>query len=123
MARSFLRASLGTLLLAAGTTGGLVRAEEGLVEPASYSAMEAGPIAGEFENVSNSSNCNRWEATAALLYLQPVSDNMQYGTLVTPLPAPSPHWVNQAAETSLSPAFNVGVRYIVPENGNDVRVS
>ena len=124
MARSFLRASLGTLLLAAGTRDGLVRAEEGMVEPASYSAaMEAGPIAGQFENVSNSSNCNRWEATAALLYLQPISDNLQYGTLVSPLPAPSPHWVNQAVETSLSPAFNVGLRYIVPENGNDVRLS
>jgi len=124
MARSFLLASLGTLLLTATTTGGLARAEEGVVEPASYSAaMEAGPLAGEFENVSNSSNGNRWEATAALLYLQPVSDNLQYGTLVSPLPAPSPHWVNQAVETSLSPAFNVGLRYIVPESGNDLRAS
>jgi hypothetical protein len=116
---------LGTFLLAAaGTTSGLVRADEGLTEQAAYaSPHEAGPIAGQFQNASSSNCGNRLEATAALLYLQPLADNLQYGTLVSPLPAPSPHWVNQAVETSLSPAFNVGLRYILPENGNDVRLS
>lgn len=121
MARLFLRASLGTFLLAAGTSDGLVRADEGMVEPATYSsaAMEA----GQFQNASSGSGGNHLEVTAALLYLQPVADNLEYGTQVTPLPAPSPHWVNQSVETSLSPAFNVGLRYIVPESGNDLRAS
>lgn len=71
----------------------------------------------------NSNGDNRVEFTAALLYLQPTAGNLEYGTRVNPLPAPSPHWNNQAVEVGLSPAFEVGMRYIVPCTGNDIGAS
>ena len=42
----------------------------------------------------------RFEGSAAFLYLQPGGGNLQYGTLVTPLPLPSPNWANQSLEPS-----------------------
>ena len=63
----------------------------------------------------------RLEASASLLYLQPGSGSLEYGTLVSPLPAPSPHWENQAISPKSSPAFNFGLRYFVPESGIDIR--
>ena len=65
----------------------------------------------------------RFEANASLLYLQPGSGSLEYGTLVSPLPAASPHWENQSIRPGFSPAFNVGLRYFVPENCNDIRSS
>jgi hypothetical protein len=65
----------------------------------------------------------RLEASATLLYLQPGSGNLEYGTLVSPLPPATPHWQNQSIRPSLSPAFNFGFRYFVPETGNDLRAS
>ena len=52
-----------------------------------------------------------FEATASLLYLQPLSGNLQYGTLVTPFPLVSPHWADQTVNPDLTPAFNIGIRY------------
>ncbi|QDT73867.1 Lpg1974 family pore-forming outer membrane protein [Lacipirellula limnantheis] len=130
MSGTLLRASLHALLWGAVTTSGVVQAVEGNVEQAAYSTLPVtGPAGAPLEGLvqpassSSSSGGNRVEATAALLYLQPLADNLQYGTQVSPLPAPSPHWVNQAVDTSLSPAFSVGLRYIVPDNGNDVRAT
>jgi hypothetical protein len=60
---------------------------------------------------------------ASLLYLQPGSGSLEYGTLVSPLPAPSPHWENQAIKPNFSPGFNIGIGYFVPETGNDIRTS
>jgi|GEM_PF-997874 len=65
----------------------------------------------------------RLEASATLLYLQPGSGSLEYGTLVSPLPPASPHWENQSIRPGLSPAFNFGLRYMVPETGNDLRSS
>jgi hypothetical protein len=65
----------------------------------------------------------RFAVSASLLYLQPGSGSLEYGTLVSPLPAPSPHWDNQSIRPGFSPAFNVGVRYFVPDNCNDIRSS
>lgn len=65
----------------------------------------------------------RIEATASLLYLRPGSGSLEYGTLVSPFPAASPHWENQAIRPDLSPAFNFGLRYRVSETGNDIRTS
>ncbi|BBO33497.1 Lpg1974 family pore-forming outer membrane protein [Lacipirellula parvula] len=127
MAR-FSRWSLGLLLAsAAGSAAAAADApatvEQGFVDPASYGATyQATALAGQLQKPA--AECyNRLEFSAALLYLQPIADNLEYGTQVTPLPAPSPHWVNQGVDPGLSPAFNVGLRYIVPENGNDVRLS
>lgn len=65
----------------------------------------------------------RFEVTSAFVYLKPGSGNLEYGTLVSPLPPLSPHWENQAIDPSYSPAFNLGARYLVPETGNDLRTS
>jgi hypothetical protein len=65
----------------------------------------------------------RLEVNASLLYLQPGSGSLEYGTLVSPLPAASPHWENQAISPNYSPAFNLGLRYFVPETCNDLRTS
>lgn len=59
----------------------------------------------------------------SLLYLQPGSGNLEYGTLVYPLPAASPHWENQALEPGFSPAFDVGFSYRLAESANDIRVN
>jgi len=56
-----------------------------------------------------------------LLYLQPGGGNLQFGTLVTPLPLPSPNWANQSLDPKLSPAFRVGFAYL-PTPSDDVEV-
>lgn len=63
------------------------------------------------------------ETFGAFLYLQPSSGNLEYATLVSPLPAPSPHWQNQAITPDLSPAFNVGVRFFLNNPSNDIQTS
>lgn len=59
--------------------------------------------------------------SASLLYLQPGSGNLEYGTLVHPLPAASPHWENRALEPGFSPAFDIGFSYLFAESSNDIR--
>ena len=54
----------------------------------------------------------RFEISGSLLYLQPSAGNLEYGTLISPLPLVSPHWENQALKPNFSPAFEIGVRYI-----------
>jgi hypothetical protein len=55
------------------------------------------------------------EISGSLLYLKPSTGNLEYGTLVTPLPLVSPGWENQALDPDYSPAFGIGVRYIANE--------
>jgi hypothetical protein len=52
-----------------------------------------------------------FEVSASLLYLQPLSGNLQYATKITPFPFQTPHWNDQTVNPDLTPAFNVGVRY------------
>jgi hypothetical protein len=60
--------------------------------------------------------------TAALLYLQPNSGSLEYGTLVSPLPVPSPHWQNESINPNFSPAFRIGGRYAMA-NANDIQAN
>jgi Legionella pneumophila major outer membrane protein precursor len=62
-----------------------------------------------------------YEVSGSLLFLQPGSGDLEYGTLVSPFPLPTPNWVNQSLMPNFSPAFNVGLRYI-PSESNDVRL-
>ena len=62
-----------------------------------------------------------FEVSASLLYLQPGAGNLEYGTLVSPLPVPSPNWENESISPKYTPAFNFGLSYFVPESGNDIR--
>lgn len=137
-----MKTTLFSFLTATAVTFGLVvervRAEEGpfadlpapqsLTEPSFSLAAEA---ADDPENTSifrevfapRYGNLPRFQAFADLLYLQPGAGNLEYGTLVSPLPAPSPHWENQTIKPNFSPGFNIGFRYMVPETGNDFRKS
>jgi hypothetical protein len=58
----------------------------------------------------------RFEISGSLLYLQPSAGNLEYGTLVTPLPLVSPSWENQLLKPNYSPAFSIGARYIANES-------
>jgi hypothetical protein len=58
------------------------------------------------------------ETSASLLFLQPSSGNLMYGTLVNPFPFLSPHWSDQVVQPEFSPTFNVGARYHFDGGGN-----
>ncbi len=62
----------------------------------------------------------RFEVSGSLLFLQPGAGNLEYATLVNPLPAASPHWDNQSLRPDFSPAFTVGFRYMANES-NDIQ--
>jgi len=66
-----------------------------------------GPI-----DIATASPPHRFEVSGSLLYLQPGAGNLEYATLVSPLPLPTPNWSNQSVSPSFSPAFSVGLRYI-----------
>jgi hypothetical protein len=60
-----------------------------------------------------------FEVSGSLLFLQPGAGNLEYGTLITPLPIVTPSWANQALAPNFSPAFRVGGRYM-PNESNDI---
>ena len=64
----------------------------------------------------------RFEVSGSLLYLQPGAGNLEYGTLVTPLPLVTPNWSNQSLKPDFSPAFRFGARYM-PTAANDVELN
>jgi hypothetical protein len=61
----------------------------------------------------------RFELSGSLLFLQPGAGNLEYGTLVSPLPIATPNWSNQSLAPNFSAAFRVGARYI-PNESNDI---
>jgi Legionella pneumophila major outer membrane protein precursor len=65
---------------------------------------------------------HHFEVSGSLLDLQPGAGNLEYGTLVTPLPITTPNWANQSLKPDFSPAFNVGARYIANES-NDIELN
>jgi hypothetical protein len=67
-------------------------------------------------------NSPRFEISGSLLFLQPGAGNLEYATLVNPLPAVSPHWTNQSLTPQYSPAFGVGFRYM-PDASNDIALN
>jgi hypothetical protein len=64
----------------------------------------------------------RFEVSGSLLYLQPGAGNLEYGTLVTPLPLVTPNWNNQSLKPDFSPAFNFGLRYR-PTEADDIQLN
>jgi hypothetical protein len=80
--------------------------------------------------VENEYSCDTMECTgpcvetfAALLYLQPGSNNLEYASLVDTLPVLSNQWNNQAITPSMTPAFNVGLRFFLAAPGSDLQTS
>ncbi len=64
----------------------------------------------------------RFEVSGSLLFLQPGAGNLEYGTLVTPLPLVTPSWANESLTPNFSPAFRVGARYM-PNASNDIELN
>jgi hypothetical protein len=73
-------------------------------------------------NITISKPQPRFEVSGSLLYLQPGAGNLEYGTLVTPLPLVTPNWNNQSLKPDFSPAFNFGLRYR-PTGADDIQLN
>lgn len=86
--------------------------------------LSTASLAVQAQNVdfTSSNSPSTIETSSSLLFLQPGTGTLQYGTLVNPLPAESPHWVNQHIDPDYSPAFNVGVGYYL-DSGRDIRLN
>jgi len=65
---------------------------------------------------------HHFEVSGSLWYLQPGADDLEYATLVSPFPLPTPNWSNQSLNPSFSPAFSFGFRYI-PIESNDLELN
>jgi hypothetical protein len=112
MTNSFVRLLLGTFIWA--TVAISVRAQDALIPQVAD---------GKTIDFGGSNSPSRFEVSASLLYLQPGAGNLEYATLVTPLPLPSPDWSNQAISPNFSPAFHVGLRCLFAEPVNDFQVN
>ena len=64
----------------------------------------------------------RFEVSGSLLFLQPGAGNLEYGTLTTPLPLPTPNWSNQSLKPNFSPSFAIGARYMA-SNSDDIQLN
>jgi len=63
-------------------------------------------------------------AEAAILWLKPGASNLNYVIWNQGTPVQSPSWAERELNTSFSPAFEVGLRYIFPKaGGKDARVN
>jgi hypothetical protein len=109
---SFSRLWLVMFIMA--TAGISVRAQD---------ALTSRDTDGQSVGFSGWNSLSHFEASATLLYLQPGAGNLEYATLVTPLPAPSPDWSNRAVQPALSPAFNIGLRYRFEESIHDIQAN
>ena len=83
-------------------------------------AMDAN--AGQVVRARRGTAQPRFEVDGTLLFLQPGGGNLEYGTLVTPLPLPTPNWDNQALKPDYKAAFRVGARYM-PNESNDIALN
>jgi hypothetical protein len=61
-------------------------------------------------------NSPRFEISGSLSFLQPGAGNLEYGTLTTPLPLPTPSWNNQSLKPKFSPSFTLGARYMASDS-------
>jgi Legionella pneumophila major outer membrane protein precursor len=77
---------------------------------------------GDKNLIGASNPAYRFEIRGSLLYLQPGAGNLEYATLVTPLPLPTPNWANQSLSPDLSPAFRFGLGYMATPS-NDIQVN
>jgi hypothetical protein len=67
-------------------------------------------------------NSPRFEVSGTLSFLQPGAGNLEYGTLTTPLPLPTPNWANQSLKPNFRPSFSIGARYMADEF-NDIQLN
>ena len=95
-----------------------VESNPALASRAQY--LDAG--AGQVVGVRTLNPPPRFEISGSLLFLQPGAGNLEYGTLVNPLPPATPHWTNQSLKPDFSPAFNFGLRYRATE-ADDIQLN
>src|SRR5580704_8310507 len=64
----------------------------------------------------------RFEISGSLMYLQPGAGDLEYGTLITPLPITTPDWANQSLKPGFTPSFRIGARYM-PGEADDIELN
>jgi hypothetical protein len=91
-------------------------------------ALGAGPDATPGGVVRRAADAEPWkprphfEVSGSLVYLQPGAGDLEYGTLITPLPPVTPNWNNQSLKPDFSPTFRVGLRYM-PTEADDIQLN
>jgi len=90
--------------------------------PDSQNANSLAADAGQVVDTRTSNSRPYFEISGSLLFLQPGAGNLEYGTLVTPLPLATPNWSNQSLSPNFGPAFRVGARYM-PNEFNDIELN
>ena len=78
--------------------------------------------AGQAVVVGATNPRHHFEISGSLLYLQPGAGDLEYGTLITPLPITTPNWANQSLKPGFSPSFQVGISYM-PNQSNDIELN
>jgi hypothetical protein len=63
-----------------------------------------------------------FEVNGSLTFLQPGAGNLEYGTLITPLPPVTPSWANQSLTPNYTASFDIGARYM-PNESNDIALN
>jgi hypothetical protein len=96
----------------------LQNAEALAAEPSAMSLRNAASAA----DIGSPSPRQHFEVSGSLLYLQPGAGNLEYGTLITPLPLVTPNWANQSLKPDFSPSFRVGARYM-PNASDDIELN
>jgi hypothetical protein len=96
----------------------LQNAEFLAAEPNTISPGKAGPAI----EIAAPTPPHHFEISGSLLYLQPGAGDLEYGTLVSPLPLATPNWSNQSLTPNFSPTFGVGARYM-PNESNDIELN
>jgi hypothetical protein len=93
-------------------------AEAMAAEPNTISPREA----GQAVEIGIPKPPHHFEISGSLLYLQPGAGDLEYGTLISPLPITTPNWANQSLKPDFSPTFRVGARYM-PNESNDIELN
>lgn len=78
--------------------------------------------ASQAAEIATASPLHRFEISGSLLFLQPGAGDLDYGTLITPLPITTPNWSNQSLRPGFSPTFSIGGRYIA-DASNDIELN
>jgi hypothetical protein len=73
-------------------------------------------------DVGTANQLHQFEVSGSLLYMQPGGGDLEYGTLISPLPITTPNWSNQSLTPKFSPTFRVGARYM-PSTTDDFEVN
>lgn len=101
----------------AGTGSGAVLASSPRLQAAGSMAADL-----SYKAAPRVVNSPHFEVSGTLSFLQPGAGNLEYGTLTTPLPLPTPNWSNQSLKPDFSPSFTLGARYMADEF-NDIQLN